>query len=111
MFSILLIVWADNADIVSCAYSGTGALKTDFTRYLIATHKSFCIGLTRRLANAFVYRTGQRTKVGALRDLQNSIVRYVKNNFLDGARQVWNNHQALMATHGITIRVHGKLTK
>ncbi|KAF9314496.1 hypothetical protein BG003_004114 [Podila horticola] len=56
-------VWADNADIVSCAYSGTGALKTDFTR------------------------TGQRTKVGALRDLQNSIVRYVKNNFLDGARQ------------------------
>ncbi|KAF9383427.1 hypothetical protein CPC16_008921 [Podila verticillata] len=31
--------------------------------------------------------TGQRTKVGALRDLQNSIVRYVKNNFMDGARQ------------------------
>lgn len=56
-------VWADNADIISCAYSGTGALKTDFTR------------------------TGQRTKVGALRDLQNSIVRYVKNNFMDGARQ------------------------
>ncbi|KAF9181510.1 hypothetical protein BGZ50_005482 [Haplosporangium sp. Z 11] len=56
-------VWADNADVVSCAYSGTGALKTDFTR------------------------TGQRTKVGALQDLQNSIVRYVKNNFLDGARQ------------------------
>ncbi|KAI7815952.1 SacI homology domain-containing protein [Gamsiella multidivaricata] len=25
-------VWADNADVVSCAYSGTGALKTDFTR-------------------------------------------------------------------------------
>ncbi|KAG0249212.1 hypothetical protein BG011_009504 [Mortierella polycephala] len=56
-------VWADNADVVSCAYSGTGALKTDFTR------------------------TGQRTKAGALQDLQNSIVRYVKNNFLDGARQ------------------------
>ncbi|KAF9206128.1 hypothetical protein BGZ49_002955 [Haplosporangium sp. Z 27] len=31
--------------------------------------------------------TGNRTKVGALHDLQNSIVRYVKNNFLDGARQ------------------------
>ncbi|KAF9954367.1 hypothetical protein BGZ70_010590 [Mortierella alpina] len=56
-------VWADNADVVSCAYSGTGALKTDFTR------------------------TGNRTKAGALQDLQNSIVRYVKNNFLDGNRQ------------------------
>ncbi|KAG0332440.1 hypothetical protein BG004_001268 [Podila humilis] len=56
-------VWADNADVISYAYSGTGALKTDFTR------------------------TGQRTKLGAMLDLQNSIVRYVKNNFLDGARQ------------------------
>ncbi|KAL7312039.1 Phosphoinositide phosphatase sac1 [Mucor circinelloides] len=56
-------VWADNADGVSCVYSGTGALKTDFTR------------------------TGSRTKVGALKDLQNSITRYVKNNFLDGSRQ------------------------
>ncbi|KAG0234357.1 hypothetical protein BGW41_001185 [Actinomortierella wolfii] len=56
-------VWADNADVISCAYSGTGALKTDFTR------------------------TGKRTKAGALQDLQNSIVRYVKNNFLDGMRQ------------------------
>lgn len=56
-------VWADNADGVSCVYSGTGALKTDFTR------------------------TGNRTKAGALKDLQNSITRYVKNNFLDGSRQ------------------------
>ncbi|GAA5806732.1 hypothetical protein MFLAVUS_000080 [Mucor flavus] len=55
--------WADNADGVSCVYSGTGALKTDFTR------------------------TGQRTKAGALQDLSNSITRYVKNNFLDGTRQ------------------------
>lgn len=56
-------VWADNADAVSCAYSGTGALKTDFTR------------------------TGNRTKAGALQDFQNSVVRYIKNNFLDGNRQ------------------------
>ncbi|KAF9113818.1 hypothetical protein BGX27_000722 [Mortierella sp. AM989] len=61
--SIFRNVWADNADVISCAYSGTGALKTDFTR------------------------TGNRTKAGALQDLQNSIVRYVKNNFLDGNRQ------------------------
>ena len=27
-----LSVWADNADIISKQYAGTGALKTDFTR-------------------------------------------------------------------------------
>jgi len=56
-------VWADNANAMSIQYSGTNALKTDFTR------------------------TGKRTKMGAMNDLQNSIVRYVKNNFKDGARQ------------------------
>ncbi|KAI8364685.1 SacI homology domain-containing protein [Radiomyces spectabilis] len=56
-------VWANNADALSVAYSGTGALKTDYTR------------------------TGVRTRAGALRDLQNSIIRYVKNNYLDGSRQ------------------------
>jgi len=55
--------WADNADVVSKSYSGTGALKTDFTR------------------------TGKRTKLGALQDLNNSITRYVRNNFLDGPKQ------------------------
>lgn len=56
-------VWADNADVVSKSYSGTGALKTDFTR------------------------TGNRTRAGMMQDLNNSITRYVKNNFLDGPRQ------------------------
>lgn len=56
-------VWADNADVVSKSYSGTGALKTDFTR------------------------TGKRTRAGALQDLNNSITRYVRNNFMDGPRQ------------------------
>lgn len=55
--------WADNADAVSCAYSGTGALKTDYTR------------------------TGKRTKAGALKDLNNSITRYYLNNYKDGLRQ------------------------
>lgn len=55
--------WADNADAVSCAYSGTGALKTDYTR------------------------TGKRTKMGALKDLVNSITRYYLNNYKDGQRQ------------------------
>jgi hypothetical protein len=56
-------VWADNADVVSKSYSGTGALKTDFTRL------------------------GVRTKAGALQDLNNSITRYCLNNFADGPRQ------------------------
>ena len=56
-------VWADNADTVSKSYSGTGALKTDFTR------------------------TGTRTKKGALQDGANSVTRYVLNNFRDGPRQ------------------------
>lgn len=60
----LFLVWADNADAISTQYSGTGALKTDFTR------------------------TGKRTRKGALQDGLNSMVRYVKNNFLDGSRQV-----------------------
>lgn len=56
-------VWADNADVVSKSYSGTGALKTDFTR------------------------TGERTKAGMMQDLNNSLTRYVRNNFADGPRQ------------------------
>lgn len=61
--SLFRNIWADNADVVSRSYSGTGALKTDFTR------------------------TGERTKAGAAQDLNNSITRYVKNNFGDGPRQ------------------------
>ena len=61
--SLFRNIWADNADIVSKSYSGTGALKTDFTR------------------------TGARTRAGMAQDLNNSITRYVKNNFGDGPRQ------------------------
>lgn len=61
--SLFRNIWADNADVVSKSYSGTGALKTDFTR------------------------TGERTKAGMAQDLRNSITRYVKNNFGDGPRQ------------------------
>lgn len=57
-------VWADHADAISKAYSGTGALKTDFTR------------------------TGKRSYKGALGDGVNSVMRYLKNNYLDGPRQV-----------------------
>jgi len=56
-------IWADNADACSVQYAGTGALKTDFTR------------------------TGKRTIMGMLQDGVNSMVRYWKNNFMDGKRQ------------------------
>ena len=45
-------------------YICVGALKTDFTR------------------------TGQRTKMGLLEDGRRSVIRYFKNNFADGFRQV-----------------------
>lgn len=64
-------VWADNADVVSVEYSGTGALKTDFTR------------------------TGKRTQLGVLSDGINSLIRYYKNNFADGFRQVPYQKSAL----------------
>ena len=66
-------IWADNADVVSKSYSGTGALKTDFTR------------------------TGQRTRAGALQDLNNSITRYVRNNYTDGPRQ--DGFDLFLGTH------------
>lgn len=56
-------VWADNADTVSRAYAGTGAMKTDITR------------------------TGKRTKAGALADGRIAVTRYYLNNFRDGPRQ------------------------
>lgn len=62
--SLFKNIWADHADAISTQYSGTGALKTDFTRL------------------------GKRTKTGLIRDGVNSLVRYYKNNFADGFRQV-----------------------
>jgi hypothetical protein len=56
-------LWADHADIISSHYSGTGALKTDFTR------------------------TGKRTILGAVNDGYNSATRFYLNNLCDGQRQ------------------------
>lgn len=56
-------VWADNADAISSIYSGTGALKNDFTR------------------------TGKRSLYGLWSDFSNSVIRYYLNNFSDGKRQ------------------------
>ncbi|KAK0245926.1 SacI homology domain-containing protein [Armillaria nabsnona] len=56
-------MWADHADAIAKAYGGSGALKSDFTR------------------------TAQRTKKGLLEDGVKGVVRYLKNNYFDGARQ------------------------
>eukprot|EP01138_Halocafeteria_seosinensis_P004519 gb/GECG01004623.1/.p1 GENE.gb/GECG01004623.1/~~gb/GECG01004623.1/.p1 ORF type:complete len:775 (+),score=78.23 gb/GECG01004623.1/:1-2325(+) len=61
--SIFKNLWGDNADALSFLYSGTGALKTDFTR------------------------TGKRSIQGALADGWNSVKRYVLNNMSDGRTQ------------------------
>ncbi|GAV02259.1 hypothetical protein RvY_12850 [Ramazzottius varieornatus] len=56
-------IWADNGDVISTQYAGTGALKSDFTRF------------------------GRRNYYGVARDGINSAQRWVKNNFMDGFRQ------------------------
>ena len=55
--------WTNNANVVSILYSGTPALKTDFTR------------------------TGKRTRKGAIDDGVNSIKRFYINQFTDGYNQ------------------------
>eukprot|EP01102_Stenamoeba_stenopodia_P007642 TRINITY_DN2153_c0_g1_i1.p1 TRINITY_DN2153_c0_g1~~TRINITY_DN2153_c0_g1_i1.p1 ORF type:complete len:241 (+),score=52.88 TRINITY_DN2153_c0_g1_i1:191-913(+) len=61
--SLFKNIWANNADAISVQYSGTGALKNDFTR------------------------TGKRDFRGVLNDGINSVTRYYLNNFKDGTRQ------------------------
>ena len=55
--------WTDNADALSILYTGTPALKTDFTR------------------------TGKRTQKGAIDDGKHAMIRYYYNNFTDGYNQ------------------------
>ena len=80
--SLFKNVWADHADMISIQYSGTGALKTDFTR------------------------TGKRTKQGALEDGRRSVIRYFKNNFADGFRQdsldLFTGNYVVSPTEGVT---------
>lgn len=77
---LTISVWADNADACSTQYAGTGALKTDFTRQRE--------NINREHGFRTDFRTGQRTKLGLLMDGKNSAIRYYKNNFCDGYRQV-----------------------
>jgi phosphatidylinositol 4-phosphatase len=56
-------IWADHGDLLSLAYSGTGALKSDFVR------------------------KGKRSLKGNIDDGINSCKRFVINNFIDGHNQ------------------------
>lgn len=56
-------IWANNADALSLQYSGTPAMKTDYTR------------------------TGKRTFEGRCNDAYYSALRYILNNFSDGYKQ------------------------
>jgi len=77
--SLLNHTWANKGDIIAIQYAGTGAMKSDFTRY------------------------GKRTIKGSIVDGLNSATRYYLNNFTDGLKedslnlfignyQVSNNH-------------------
>ena len=61
--SVFRDFWVNNANTMSVMYSGTDALKKDFTKY------------------------GKRTFRGVYDDGLNSGIRYILNNFYDGARQ------------------------
>jgi len=56
-------IWADNGDYLSMAYTGTNALKGDFTRY------------------------GKKTYLGTLNDGKMGSIRYYVNAFCDGYNQ------------------------
>ena len=61
--STFKLLWADHGDSLSLAYSGTGALKSDFVR------------------------TGKRTLMGNVQDGYLSCKRFYLNNFRDGYNQ------------------------
>ena len=60
---IFRTIWVNNADAISFAYAGTGALKTD------------------------VVKKGKRSWKGMYNDGVNSLMRYYINNFKDGSKQ------------------------
>ncbi|KAG8934499.1 hypothetical protein FRC03_011044 [Tulasnella sp. 419] len=56
-------MWSDHGNYIATAYTGTGALRTDYTR------------------------TGVRTKKGVVVDKMTSLWRYIMNNHHDGIKQ------------------------
>ena len=80
-------VWADHADLLSLQYAGTPALKTDFTRTGRRTARGM-VGDLRSQTLIFPVKFCILKIMEKRSSLRNSIVRYYKNNFSDGFRQV-----------------------
>jgi hypothetical protein len=51
-------------------------------------------------------RTGRRTHQGAFDDLKKSVLRYLKNNHFDGARQVRRDHSRMILPTYPSSRTH-----
>lgn len=79
-------MWTDNADAISILYTGTPALKTDFTR------------------------TGKRSYMGAMNDGINSVTRYYINNFCDGYNHDCLDISQKQLTHKSALIKRGWLT-
>jgi hypothetical protein len=85
--SLLKNVWADNADIMSKQYTGTGALKTDYTR----TGTSMTVApsaLVHVLMLLSPRSTGRRSVRGTITDGVNSTKRFMNKNFKDEEKQI-----------------------
>lgn len=81
--SLLKNVWADNADIMSKQYTGTGALKTDFTRTGIIHAVTFS-----NVDSCYLCKKGRRSVRGTITDGVNSTKRFMNKNFKDEEKQV-----------------------
>eukprot|EP01133_Synstelium_polycarpum_P007507 gene7507-8784_t len=93
-------VWADNADVMSEQYTGTVALKTDFTRF------------------------GKRSVKGTMTDGVNSVRRYINKNFKDDDKQLaidlllgkyvvekWMADSSETEDHVVSVLVDGDATR
>lgn len=76
VYPIPLSVWSDHGNFIATAYTGTGALRTDFTR------------------------TGVRTRKGVVFDKLTSGWRYILNNHSDGYKQVNGFWRVVVTEYG-----------
>ncbi len=77
---IFRVQWTNNADILSILYSGTPAMKTDFTA------------------------TGKRTFKGNLKDADTAIRRFFLGHFYDNRKQViFNLFRILLIFHWVKL--------
>ncbi|KAI9314461.1 SacI homology domain-containing protein [Dichotomocladium elegans] len=71
-------VWANNGDMISRMYTGTSALKGDFTRYM--QKRKIWVG---RADHGQCFSTGKRNITGMMNDASNSLARMYLNTVKD----------------------------